>query len=372
MVSWKSAGNGTLEGIPSVSDLNASKLIITHAKSLKPVPAPESQVFGSKIRTHIFADVPTRQDYLAKCTAILLAALDEIAWLHYLRGSDIDFNPVFVAYAVVTKDITTLFVQYGAPVDIDVKSYKGFWTFLKEFKSDSRVLVTDKSRLAVAETVGTVRHFWGPMRCYKHPGIIPSQDLFKGLNFPRSRQLVPMLPSYTTLRMRRIPPLLTRRRSTTQFFDGTTDVTRTWHHGTPKPEQIRANTRGLQGHIAIDTAVFPNGATGYTIDSWTRRALWEDRLDYRHGTGDEVGHFRVLNVHEGPHGIGTHKFKRESAQADTTVSNEPGYRADSKFGIRIENIVLVRLSQRGLANVSPLLQDDKSALGWLKRECSPI
>jgi Xaa-Pro aminopeptidase len=87
-----------------------------------------------------------------------------------------------------------------------------------------------------------------------------------------------------------------------QYFDGTTDVTRTWHFGIPSEEEKRAFTRVLQGHIAIDCAVFPTGTTGYTIDSWARRALWQDGLDYRHGTGHGVGHY--LNVHEGPQGIG--------------------------------------------------------------------
>lgn len=101
-----------------------------------------------------------------QCTAIVLTALDEIAWLYNLRGSDIDFNPVFFAYAVVTMDSATLFVQGGAPADVDVKPYEEFWTFLKEFKSEGKVLVTDKSSLAVAEAVGKVRHlFFGLLRC---------------------------------------------------------------------------------------------------------------------------------------------------------------------------------------------------------------
>lgn len=69
-----------------------------------------------------------------------------------------------------------------------------------------------------------------------------------------------------------------------QFTDSTTDVTRTWHFGKPTKEQIRAFTRVLQGHIAIDRLVFPNGTTGYIVDALARRALWEDGLDYRHGS----------------------------------------------------------------------------------------
>ena len=124
-------------------------------------------------------------------------------------------------------------------------------------------------------------------------------------------------------------------------MDGTTDVTRTWHFGTPRPEEIRAFTRVLQGHIAIDTAIFPGDTSGYLIDSWARRYLWKDGLDYRHGTGHGVGHF--LNVHEGPHGIGTRiAYNAVPLQAGMVVSNEPGYYEDGKFGIRIESVVLVK------------------------------
>ncbi|SOV06865.1 probable aminopeptidase P, cytoplasmic [Ustilago sp. UG-2017a] len=126
-----------------------------------------------------------------------------------------------------------------------------------------------------------------------------------------------------------------------QFTDGTTDVTRTWHFGTPAPEHIRAFTRVLQGHIAIDRAVFPKGTTGYLLDVLARRALWEDGLDYRHGTGHGVGHF--LNVHEGPQGIGTRAvFNETSLKENMVVSNEPGYYQDGKWGIRIENLVILR------------------------------
>lgn len=96
-----------------------------------------------------------------------------------------------------------------------------------------------------------------------------------------------------------------------QFTDGTTDVTRTWHFSQPSKDQIRAFTRVLQGHIAIDRAVFPKGTTGYLLDVLARRALWEDGLDYRHGTGHGVGHF--LNVHEGPQGIGTRTVFNETS-----------------------------------------------------------
>jgi Xaa-Pro aminopeptidase len=118
-------------------------------------------------------------------------------------------------------------------------------------------------------------------------------------------------------------------------------VTRTWHFGTPTAEEKRAFTLVLQGHIAIDTAIFPIGTSGFTLDSWARRALWSNGLDYRHGTGHGVGHF--LSVHEGPQGMGTRiSYNDTPLKAGMTLSNEPGFYADGKFGIRIEDVVIVR------------------------------
>lgn len=88
-----------------------------------------------------------------------------------------------------------------------------------------------------------------------------------------------------------------------QYINGTTDVTRTLHFGKPTDFEKKAFTRVLQGHIQLDSAVFPPGTTGYLLDPLARIHLWQEGLDYRHGTGHGVGHF--LNVHEGPHGIGT-------------------------------------------------------------------
>ncbi|KAJ1903257.1 hypothetical protein IWQ60_012605, partial [Tieghemiomyces parasiticus] len=125
-----------------------------------------------------------------------------------------------------------------------------------------------------------------------------------------------------------------------QYYDGTTDVTRTLHFGTPTAWERECFTRVLQGHIALDMAVFPKGTTGYLLDPLARRPLWAVGLDYRHGTGHGVGSF--LNVHEGPQGIGTRPlYNVTPLQEGMTVTNEPGYYEDGKFGIRIENVLLV-------------------------------
>eukprot|EP00177_Eucheuma_denticulatum_P002044 GFKZ01003658.1.p1 GENE.GFKZ01003658.1~~GFKZ01003658.1.p1 ORF type:complete len:622 (-),score=98.36 GFKZ01003658.1:578-2443(-) len=125
-----------------------------------------------------------------------------------------------------------------------------------------------------------------------------------------------------------------------QYRDGTTDVTRTVHMGEPTEWQKECFTRVLQGHIAIDTAVFPKGTTGHVLDGFARMALWKLGLDYKHGTGHGVGSF--LNVHEGPHVI---SFKAQALgtalEPGFLTSNEPGYYEEGAFGIRIENVCVV-------------------------------
>ncbi|KAK4249640.1 peptidase M24, structural domain-containing protein [Corynascus novoguineensis] len=126
-----------------------------------------------------------------------------------------------------------------------------------------------------------------------------------------------------------------------QFLDGTTDVTRTLHFGTPSAEQRKAYTLVLKGNIALDTAIFPKGTTGYAIDCLARQFLWKQGLDYRHGTGHGVGSY--LNVHEGPIGIGTRKQYADAAlAAGNVLSIEPGFYEDGAYGIRIENLAVVR------------------------------
>jgi Xaa-Pro aminopeptidase len=128
-----------------------------------------------------------------------------------------------------------------------------------------------------------------------------------------------------------------------QYEDGTTDVTRTVAVGQPTAEMRDRFTRVLKGHIAVATARFPAGTTGAQIDSFARRPLWDVGLDYGHGTGHGVGTY--LSVHEGPQSIST----RGTAQAllpGMICSNEPGYYKTGEYGIRIENLVVVRQAEQ--------------------------
>ncbi|KAJ4302935.1 hypothetical protein N0V90_001826 [Kalmusia sp. IMI 367209] len=126
-----------------------------------------------------------------------------------------------------------------------------------------------------------------------------------------------------------------------QYQDGTTDTTRTLHFGEPTEIEKTAYTLVLKGNIALERIKFPKGTTGFALDALARQFLWAEGLDYRHGTGHGVGSF--LNVHEGPIGIGTRvQYSEVSLAVGNVVSDEPGYYEDGKFGIRIENMVMVK------------------------------
>ncbi|XP_073293768.1 aminopeptidase P1-like isoform X1 [Primulina huaijiensis] len=126
-----------------------------------------------------------------------------------------------------------------------------------------------------------------------------------------------------------------------QYLDGTTDITRTVHFGKPTAHEKASYSAVLKGHIGLGNAIFPNGTTGHVLDILARLPLWKDGLDYRHGTGHGIGSF--LNVHEGPHQISFRPAAQNvPLQPSMTVTDEPGYYEDGKFGVRLENVLIVK------------------------------
>jgi Xaa-Pro aminopeptidase len=126
-----------------------------------------------------------------------------------------------------------------------------------------------------------------------------------------------------------------------QYWDGTTDITRTITLGEPTEEEISAFTQVLKGHINLATAHFPAGTTGGQLDALARIHLWKAGRNYGHGTGHGVGFF--LNVHEGPQNISplaSSPRGRTPFQPGMITSNEPGYYKQGEFGIRTENLIL--------------------------------
>uniref|UniRef100_A0A8C7I1W8 Xaa-Pro aminopeptidase 1 n=1 Tax=Oncorhynchus kisutch TaxID=8019 RepID=A0A8C7I1W8_ONCKI len=350
-----------------------------------------------------------------KISWFVATALDEIAWLFNLRGSDIEYNPVFFAYAIVGMNTIRLFVdikrlavptvrehlQLDTPskveLSIQTAPYESVFTELQAVCASlgpkEKVWISDKAScaltqvipkahrspipytpLCLAKAVKNATEIQGMKMAHIKDAValcelfawlekeIPKgtvteisaadkaeelrsqQKDFVGLSFP---SISSVGPNGAIIHYRPLPE--TNRTlslneiylldSGAQYIDGTTDVTRTMHFGSPSAYEKETFTYVLKGHIAVSAAIFPNGTKGHLLDSFARQALWESGLDYLHGTGHGVGCF--LNVHEGPCGISYKTFADEPLEAGMIVSDEPGYYEDGLFGIRIENVVLV-------------------------------
>ena len=129
-----------------------------------------------------------------------------------------------------------------------------------------------------------------------------------------------------------------------QYTNGTTDITRTLFLGDLPSKDLKKNyTLVLKGHIALARAKFPKGISGINLDILARQFLWQEGLDYGHGTGHGVGY--RLNVHEGPVSISPRSRSQPPIEEGMIFSNEPGYYKESNYGIRLENIMVVKESK---------------------------
>uniref|UniRef100_A0A674EBW3 Xaa-Pro aminopeptidase 1 n=1 Tax=Salmo trutta TaxID=8032 RepID=A0A674EBW3_SALTR len=347
----------------------------------------------------------TGVDLTMKCLHTLLHLLKENrknrihqTGLFNLRGSDIEYNPVFFAYAIVGMNTIRLFVDIKrlavpmvrehlqldtpskAELSIQTAPYESVFTELQAVCASlvpkEKVWISDKAScaltqvipkahrtlipytpLCLAKAVKNATEIQGMKMAHIPKGTVTEisaadkaeelrsqQKDFVGLSFP---SISSVGPNGAIIHYRPLPE--TNRTlslneiylldSGAQYIDGTTDVTRTMHFGSPSAYEKETFTYVLKGHIAVSAAIFPNGTKGHLLDSFARQALWESGLDYLHGTGHGVGCF--LNVHEGPCGISYKTFADEPLEAGMIVSDEPGYYEDGLFGIRIENVVLV-------------------------------
>lgn len=342
------------------------------------------------------------------CEAMVVSALDEIAWFLNLRGSDINYNPVFFAYLIVTKEKLMFFVDKaklpknfhdhllnnGAEVQsFPYESIGESLTSIVKQSSDKiwispnssyylNALVTKKKRhqeitaIAVSKAVKNGTEVEGFVNCHIRDGVALCQyfawlehklsnneyvDEISGaskLEEFRSKQAHFMGLSFATISasgpngsvIHYHPAAETNRQindkeiylcdSGAQYLDGTTDVTRTIHFGTPSAFEKECYTRVLKGQLTLGSTVFPKKVKGQVLDTIARKALWDVGLDYGHGTGHGVGHF--LNVHEGPMGVGVRLMPDDPGlQENMIISNEPGYYQDGEFGIRIEDLVQI-------------------------------
>ncbi|XP_057164391.1 xaa-Pro aminopeptidase 1 isoform X2 [Ursus arctos] len=325
----------------------------------------------------------------------VVTALDEIAWLFNLRGSDVEHNPVFFSYAIIGLETIMLFID-GDRIDApSVKEHLLFDLGLEaEYRIQDHRCCMPYTPICIAKAVKNSAESEGMRRAHIKDAValcelfnwlekeVPKggvseisaadkaeefrrqQADFVDLSFPTisstgpNGAIIHYAPVPETNRTLSLDEVYLID-SGAQYKDGTTDVTRTMHFGTPTAYEKECFTYVLKGHIAVSAAVFPTGTKGHLLDSFARSALWDSGLDYLHGTGHGVGSF--LNVHEGPCGISYKTFSDEPLEAGMIVTDEPGYYEDGAFGIRIENVVLVvpvktkyNFNNRGSLTFEPL------------------
>nr|CAB3489946.1 unnamed protein product [Digitaria exilis] len=333
-----------------------------------------------------------------KSAAIIITALDEVAWLYNIRGSDVDYSPVVHSYAIITlhsaffyvdkRKVTVEVQKYMAGNGIDIREYKTVQSdvaLLASGKLNSSAHVeTDvnevegskiwidsgscclalysklsphqvlalQSPIALPKAVKNPTELDGLRKAHIRDGASVVQylawlDNQMQENYGASGYFCESKGSHekknieTKLTEVSVSDKLEGFRATKEYLDGTTDITRTVHFGKPSEHEKSCYTAVLKGHIALDTAVFPNGTTGHALDILSRAPLWKEGLDYRHGTGHGIGSY--LNVHEGPHLISFRPSARTvPLQASMTVTDEPGYYEDGSFGIRLENVLICK------------------------------
>jgi len=356
-----------------------------------------------------------------KADAVVLSALDSIAWAFNIRGGDVSHTPVALAYAIVHADGTADLFVAPDKVEEEVVRHLGnavrvhdraiFAPALGQF-TGKRVAVDPERAVAaifdaldaggarllpvrdpvvLAKAIKNDAEIAGHKAAQARDGAAlvrflkwaeaempkggvtemsaadrlaafrADTGVLKDLSFDTISATGPngAIPHYKVTDESSLPiepGQLYLVDSGGQYEDGTTDVTRVIPVGEPTAEMRDRFTRVLKGHIAIATAVFPEGTTGGQIDAFARRPLWEVGCDYGHGTGHGVGAY--LSVHEGPQRIAAPNYPgggpMEPLRAGMFLSNEPGYYKAGEFGIRIENLVLV--TPRDIAGAeSPML-----------------
>ena len=332
---------------------------------------------------------------------MLVSALDDIAWALNIRGTDVHCNPVVVSYLLITMDSVTLYINSDKLTPVvrehlaangvmtdeyeNVKKglagYDGYnilmdpdetcYTLYKAYGDRPKVLAPSpvpSMKIVKNETeimgyryamlrdgIAMVKFLRWLVPAVEEGGVTEvsasdeleafraEQSLFKDISFDTIAgygahgAIVHYEPTpETDIELK--PEGLLLLDSGAQYLDGTTDITRTIALGPVTDEQKHIYTLVLKGHIRLAMAKFPANASGTQLDILAREAMWREGLNYLHGTGHGVGSY--LNVHEGPHQIRM-EYKPESLRAGMTVTNEPGLYLAGKFGVRIENTMLI-------------------------------
>lgn len=333
--------------------------------------------------------------------ALFISALDEIAWVLNVRSSDVACNPVATAFLYLSDASKVIFINpdkvddkaqaYLTEIGVEVAPYENVSRFLALLPKDAKVYI-EPSRTAytLASVIG--KHAAEGSSVIALPKAIKNLTQIEGERQAMARDGVALVKLFMEVERRLaageklteldMADLGTKYRaegalyvdnsfemiagygphgaivhysatpesssviephglllvdSGAQYLDGTTDITRTVALGTPTQQERTDFTLVMKGHIALATAIFPEGTRGDQLDALARMPLWKHGLTYLHGTGHGVGHF--LNVHEGPQSVRLNHVP-VALQPGMITSDEPGLYRAGVHGIRCENLVL--------------------------------
>ena len=341
----------------------------------------------------------------AGADGLVLCALDEIAWTFNIRGNDVEYNPVVVSYAFISEEETVLFILPGKITHemsknlqaegVTLADYSKITSYLAKLKDKTRLYIDPKktnfalynalpfsceviegvspvamlksiknekeidgfSNAMVRDGVALTRFFIWMEKSLSAGKTLTEISISEKLAEFRNKQALYVSESFETIAGYKGHGAIVHYGATpesnatlaqeglllidsgAQYFDGTTDITRTIALGEPTEAMMKDFTRVLKGHISLAKCKFPQGTRGSQLDILARKALWDNGINYMHGTGHGIGHF--LNVHEGPQSIRMEE-NPVALQPGMVISNEPGVYRTDEYGIRIENLILVR------------------------------
>lgn len=332
----------------------------------------------------------------------IITALDDVAWTTNLRGSDVQYNPVFLAYLILSFEETQLFIGNDKLNDeakaqlkeasVTVHDYDSFYDELNNIKN-KKILISPNTNQAIfnalqenntfilaaapgnlmkaRKTEVELQGFRTVMRrdgvamvkfihwLKTHVGKEPMNEVSIGKKLKEFRQQEKNFvgESFGSIIGYKGNGAIVHYSakeedckevtnegtilidSGGQYLEGTTDITRTLSLGQPSEQFREDSTRVLQGMIRLSMVRFPKGTRGVQLDAVARMPLWNEGKDYAHGTGHGVGSF--MNVHEGPQNI-RKDMNFQELLPGMVCSNEPGFYVENEYGIRHENLIAVR------------------------------
>lgn len=386
-------------GFMFAPDFRAAEAIWTDrpARPMNPAFVHDEALAGEDVDSKISRVVDALD--AADADGLLITALDEIAWLLNLRGSDVDYTPVVIAFAYVSEDERVLFIdsekvtsevkthlkKYG----VRIKDYDDIEKFLGKISSTATVMV-DPNRVSDAlgqamicnktymaspvialKGVKNESQIAGFRQAMLYDGAamvrmmmwleqnvangITEMDVDRRLQQERAAYASNRGDSFHMIAGYKDHGAIVHYEATDesaytlapeglllidtggQYLEGTTDITRTISLGNPTAAEKHDYTLILKGHLAMARAVFPKGTMGVQLDVLARGPLWNEGMTYLHGTGHGVGHF--LGCHEGPQSIRM-EANPTPLELGMVTSNEPGIYKTGEYGIRTENLLL--------------------------------